>query len=493
MPNYASPYFAAIDLGSNSFHLLVTRLNQGLLEVVDREKEMVQLARGLTVRGKLSVAVQQRAIHCLLRFAERLRNIPATQIRVVGTKALRSAVNAEEFLRKAEKALGHKIEIISGYEEARLVYQGLAHCVANDNNRRLVIDIGGGSTEFIIGRDLEPKLLESLNIGCISGTKLMVRTGDIDAKELRKVYLAAAAEIEQIRPAYVAAGWDIVYGTSGTMRAVAELLADQDGGAIIRRHSLMQLVERLGKQEKLITKNMPKLRRDILPAGIAIIQAIFDQLNIAKIHVADATLKEGLIYDLMGRLDNRDARLDTVAKLQTQYQVDRVQAQRVTETALHFWHQITGPLIPAVSRSKILTWAAMLHEVGLAISHAGHHLHGHYILRNSDLAGFGRYEQYILAELVRGQRKKILGENRFEGFEPQVMQALIPLLVCLRLSVLLHRKREKLNHQPLLKKSGKQFRLVFPAKWLDTHPLTRSGLELEAKHFSAAGLKITFK
>jgi exopolyphosphatase / guanosine-5'-triphosphate,3'-diphosphate pyrophosphatase len=490
MPHLKSPYFAAVDLGSNSFHLLVMRYNQGTMEVVDREKDMVQLARGLTSRGNLSQAVQKRALVCLTRFAERLRNIPSEQIRVVGTKTLRAANNAEIFIKVAEKILGHKIEIISGYEEARLVYQGLARCVSNDNNQRLVIDIGGGSTECIVGRDFSPKLMESLNIGCISASKIM--GSSITRKSMQNAYLAARAELEQIRPAYLAEGWNIVYGTSGTMKAIADVLEADTGDAVIRRDALFSLAERIIRQGGIAHKNLPKLRREVLPAGVAILQAIFDELSIDKIHVADATLKEGLIYDLLGRLDNQDTRILSVQKLQKQYNVDIAQAERVTRSALAFWQTIQSPPIPALSRTKILTWAAMLHEVGLAISHSAHHQHGYYVLRNSDIAGFGRYEQYILADLVRAQRKKMLAD-RFENLEPATVQALIPLLVCLRLAILLHRRREDLDCQPQLIKRGKRYKVVFPNGWLQHHPLTVSGLALEAEHFSEAGLHLGFQ
>jgi len=233
MQSFESPYFAAVDLGSNSFHMIICRVNQDTVETVDRVKDMVQIARGMQ-SGSLAPDAQDRALQCLKRFAERLRGIPASQVRAVGTKSLRSAKNARSFLRDAEQSLGHPIAIISGYEEARLVYKGLAHCVANDNNRRLVIDIGGASTEFIIGRDSEPELLESLNFGCVVFAEKHDLKNQVSARGMRSAYLAACADLEMIRPSYLKKGWDIVYGTSGTMRAIADLVAPVDGGAIIR-------------------------------------------------------------------------------------------------------------------------------------------------------------------------------------------------------------------------------------------------------------------
>ena len=488
MQSFESPYFAAVDLGSNSFHMIICRVNQDTVETVDRVKDMVQIARGMQ-SGTIASDAQERALQCLKRFAERLRGIPVSQIRAVGTKSLRSAKNAKNFLLDAEQALGHPIAIISGYEEARLVYKGLAHCVSNDNNRRLVIDIGGASTEFIIGRDAEPELLESLNFGCVVYSEKHDLKHQVSARGMRAAYLAACADLELIRPAYLKKGWDLAYGTSGTMRAIADLVAPTDGGAIIRASSLRELSAAVIEDSERTLATMPKLRRDVLPAGIAVLRAIFDQLKLDKIHVADASLKEGLIYDTVGRFNNVDARYAAVAKLQSQYHIDLAQAERVARTAITFWRQINSPILPGVSRTKILTWAAELHEVGLGISHAGHHHHGYYILRHSDLAGFGRYEQHILACLVRAHRKKI-SDDRFDGLEKKVKQALLPMLICLRLAVILHRRREDLMSLPELKSVNGTYAVIFAKGWLEENPLTTAGLEKEVEYFRDAAIEL---
>jgi exopolyphosphatase/guanosine-5'-triphosphate,3'-diphosphate pyrophosphatase len=488
MQTFESPYFAAVDLGSNSFHMIICRVNQETVETVDRVKDMVQIARGMQ-SGTIASDAQERALQCLNRFAERLRGIPASHVRAVGTKSLRSAKNARSFLRDAEQTLGHPIEIISGFEEARLVYKGLAHCVANDNNRRLVIDIGGASTEFIIGRDAEPELMESLNFGCVVYSEKHDLKHQVTARGMRAAYLAACADIELIRPAYLKKGWDLVYGTSGTMRAIADLVAPADGGAIIRASSLRELHNAVVEDSERTLQSLPKLRRDVLPAGIAVLRAIFDQLKLEKIHVADASLKEGLIYDTVGRFKNVDARYAAVAKMQSQYHVDLAQAERVARTAIAFWKQIGGPDLPGVSRTKILTWAAQLHEIGMGVSHSGHHHHGFYILRHSDLAGFGRYEQLILACLVRAHRKKIT-EDRFEGLEKTVRQALLPMLICLRIAVILHRRREDVAPLPSLKQSQNNYALVFTRTWLEENPLTTASLEKEVVYLREAGIEL---
>lgn len=489
MLDFESPYFAAIDLGSNSFHMIISRINQDTVETVDREKEMVQIASGMQ-GNRIADDAQERALECLQRFAERLRDIPPNHIRAVGTKSVRSAKNAKQFLRRAEKTLGHPIAIISGYEEARLVYKGLTHCVASDDHHRLVVDIGGASTEFVIGRDTEPELLESLNFGCVVYTERFKLRDKVTESRMRQAYLGARTELEFIRPNFTRRGWDATYGTSGTMRAIADVLTPQDGGALIRAESLHQLHTAIIQDRDSALQGLPRLRREVLPGGVAVLQAIFDSLKLEQIHVADATLKDGLLYDTIGRLGNSDARHSAVVKLQRQYHVDLPQAERVSNCAVRFWQQIDGPPLVGVSRTKVLDWAAKLHEVGLGISHSGHHNHSYYILRHSDLAGFGRYEQHLLAYLVRTHRKK-LNYERLADLEEHTRQGLIPMILCLRLAVILHRRREDLEIKPNLSGGGDRFLLSFPPGWLSQNPLTLSGLEKEIGHFKHLDIQLS--
>ena len=489
-----SPYFAAVDLGSNSFHMIIARLQDGKLDIVDREKEMVQLARGIKADGHLSVAAQTRALDCLKRFAERLRDIPADQIRAAGTKSLRSARKSNTFVRQAEKVLGTPIQIISGYEEARLVYLGLSHSVLNDQNHRLVIDIGGGSTEFIIGKDYEPIIMESLSVGCVTfSERWMSKPAKPTKKDMEKVYLAACAEIEAIRQVYLRMGWRIVYGTSGTARAIADLTAEKDGGAVISKASLEWLAEEVIKNKSILA-HVPSPRSSVVAAGIAILHAVFDQLKIDVMHVGDYALKEGLLYDTLGRLADQDSRARTVKKLQEQYKIDIEHAKRVSDTALYLWKQIDGPVLPGVSRSKILRWAGQLHEIGMSISHSGYHHHGYYLLRNGDIAGFGRYEQYILANLIRTHRKR-LDLEKFGELDDMAIAALTPLLVCLRLATVIHRRREEFDSKelPALTVSGNTYTLKFRRGWLHKHPLTLASLEVEGDQYDRIGVGLEFK
>ncbi len=489
---FDSPYFAAVDLGSNSFHMIIARMNDDRLEVIDRVKDMVQLARGIKKDGHLGMDAQERALSCLARFAERLRDIPRHQIRAVGTKTLRSAAGAKQFIKAAEQALGVPIQIISGYEEARLVYSGLAHSVTNDHTRRLVVDIGGGSTELVIGQDFEAQKLESLSMGCVTCTeKFFSGPSRVTNSTFRKAYLGACTKLEEIRKPYLKTGWDIAYGTSGTIRAIADLLQQRDGGAVITSGSLDWLVGEVCSSKAKLGE-LPSLRKSVLPAGVAILKAVFDQMKLDKMHVGDAALKEGLLYDIIGRFSDDDARQITVSKLLAQYKVDTDQAERVQQTSLALWSQIEGPTLPGVSRTKVLGWAALLHEIGMSISHSGHHNHGYYIIRNSDLAGFGRYEQYILANLVKSHRKGLY-QKKFEDMDEQTMAALIPLMVCLRLAVLINRRREDIVVKPKLGREGRKYRLKLGKRWLEDHPLTLDGLEQEKQYYDSFDISLAWE
>ncbi|MGS2716581.1 Ppx/GppA phosphatase family protein [Eionea flava] len=535
----SNPYFAAIDLGSNSFHLLVVTINDGVIEKIDRVKEMVQIARGLNSTNQLSQAAQDRALHCLRCFQERIRDIPATQIRVAGTKALRSASNANHFLKEAELALGHTIDIISGYEEARLVYLGVSHDISADKGRRLVIDIGGGSTEFVIGEQKQPKLLESLPIGCVTYSDEFFNDKDsnppktITSEMIWKTYYATCIELEAICQQYRHLAWDIAVGSSGTMRAVAQLMQDDVVSGVITKDGLNQLLNQLHTTGSLEnTEIFSKERRNTLPAGTVILSAIFDQLGFEQIHVVDAALKEGLIFDTLSRNprennthDFIDIRDQTVNKMMAQYSVDQEQAARTDQALSHFVKQLPEPIVNGINVKSILHWAAQLHEIGLTISHSGHHHHSYYLLKESDMAGFSRFEQELLALLVATHRRKISADKRVL-LTGENQQALHPSLVCLRLAVLLNQRREdnielpdiaftfvKTHHDAAPEsekvsdnhsssnKSTKQtdnvtnelhINLRFPDNWLEEHPLTYHNLSQEKARLSPLNVTLQF-
>lgn len=484
-----SPYFAAVDLGSNSFHMLIGRLVEGQLEVIDREKEMVQIARGLDRKGNLDEEAKQRALDCLHRFSERLRDLPPEQVRAVGTKTLRAAKKSARFIREAEEQLGHPIQIISGYEEARLVYCGFSHSVINDHKKRLVIDIGGGSTEFIIGEDHDADLLESMNLGCVAFTNLYFGKNIEFKRSMQDAYMAACAELESIRTQYLKHGWDLSYGTSGTIKAIGTILNDQS--LVIERKALAKLMKTTIAEEGVHDKTFSKLRREVLPAGIAILNAIFDQFNIEHLNVSTASLKDGLIFDTSGRFHNADTREITINKLIQRYGIDATQSERVTSMALNLWKGIKKdiPNIAGVARTKALKWASHLHEMGLTISHSNYHKHGHYLLQHSDLGGFGRYEQFIVASLVLLHRKKIKPED-ISSISKSAQYPFLALLICMRLAVRLNRRREDISASFSLSVHKNSFTLSVDKKWLENNPLTYSGLKNEQSQIANAGIEL---
>lgn len=488
----SSHYFVAIDLGSNSFHMLIVRENHFAIEVVDRVKDMVQIARGLK-NGVLNDAAQERALTCLARFKERLRGIPKENIKVVGTKALRAAENAKGFLNAASRELGLPIQIVSGFEEARLVYIGVAQTISHDHRKRLVIDIGGASTEFIIGQDYHPKLLESLTMGCVTFTDHYLTHDDgslnINAKTMKRAYLSACEELEAIRRIYMSKGWDITYGASGTMKTVAELMPENTPTGVVDKTGLYWLYDTVVSEQNSHFEGIAKTRRHVLAGGIAILKAIFDQLDISQLHVSGAALKEGLIYETIGRLQHHDIRDQTVENTQQKYGIDNQQAERVRTTASELFAQINLPPNDVFNQNKILAWAAQLHEIGLSISHSGYHHHGKYILANCDLAGFNRYEQFLLSTLVGLHRRKI-NTAVLDSLSSGHRENILSLVICLRLAVLLNRKRDHLECQPKLRQKGDQVRLEFEPAWLDTHPLTQTSLDQETNYLSRIGIEL---
>ncbi|MCV6614422.1 MAG: Ppx/GppA family phosphatase [Cellvibrionaceae bacterium] len=474
-------YYAAIDLGSNSFHMIIAREDDGTITVIDRVKEMVQIARGLSPEGDLAEDAKTRALDCLACFRERLAEFPASSVRAVGTKALRSADNSD-FLKLAEQALGHPIETVSGYEEARLVYQGVSHAIPQQQGQTLVIDIGGGSTEFIIGRQYQPLLLESLSLGCVTFSQRYFGQCS-NAEAMRNAYLGACAELEVITSSYLDSGWDVAFGASGTIKAVAETIAGSN--AYIDRQRLEALYHHVAANGIEDDGNLTKLRREVLPAGIAILKAVFDQLQLENLHVADAALKEGLIYDIVGRLGDRDVRDDTIANLSKRYQVDIAHAQRVSQLATQLLQEL--PLTPEFHKlihpQKLLHWAAMVHEIGLSVAHNDHHLHGHYLLRHSDMAGFSRLEQHWLAQLVKLHRKKLP-----ITWADNLPKNLATCLVCLRLAVLFHRNRQTPAFDIHI--AADNGSLVLKVERLADYPLTLKNITLEQEYLSPLGIEL---
>jgi exopolyphosphatase/guanosine-5'-triphosphate,3'-diphosphate pyrophosphatase len=484
--------YAAVDLGSNSFHLLVARREHGELRVIDRIKEMVRLGGGLDEDGQLDPVVQERAFACLARFGQRLRGIPMDNLRAVGTQTFRRMKNANAFLMIAETALGCSIDIIAGREEARLIYLGVTQGVSGHQDRRLVIDIGGGSTELVIGEGLQPLEMESLQYGCVSLTRQFFGDGRITAKRWKKAERSVMADLQELRVRYLTLGWDSVIGSSGTIKAVEEICRQQ--GWIekdINADALHLLRDRLLEFETIDAVHLAGLserRHPVLVGGLVMMHACFKALEIESLKISPYALREGVLHDLLGRLDNQDPRDKTVDAFMSRYSVDREQVNRVKQAALKACDKITDGMFLRPAHRQLLGWAVDLHETGLGVSHSQFQLHSGYLVENSDMTGFTRQEQSFLAALVRNHRRAIP-----KGFADQLPARLLePLrmtLFCLRFASILCRSRED-EAIPSFRLSGgdSMIKVSFPDKWKDSHPLTMFDLKQESKDLESIGL-----
>lgn len=486
---------AAVDLGSNSFHMIVARWHEGEVITVDRMKETVRLASGLDARNRLSAEAQERALACLGRFGQRLQNMPAGSVRALGTNTLRKARGARRFLEEAERALGHPVEIIGGREEARLIYLGVAHTLADDGGRRLVIDIGGGSTEFIIGERFEPQLAESLQMGCVTFSGLHFADGRITARRFRQAELHAQLELQPIVAAYRALGWEQALGSSGTMLAVDRIL-HESGLEKTRGMSLPTLEAlraRMIEMEHVDRLSLPGLsddRRPVIAGGLAVIIGAFRALGIERLTTSDGALREGVVHDLFGRFRHEDVRGKTIQHLRKRFAVDAAHAERVVAEARRLFDPVAEAWGLDESGGDLLSWAAGLHEIGLALAHSRYHKHGEYLLAHADLPGFSRLEQSDLALLVRVHRRR-LHERLFEELPKARRKRLMRLAILLRLAVLLHRSRTDAR-VPLagVSATSKGVAIEFEAGWLAEHPLTAADLEHEAEQLTALGFTL---
>ncbi|QWE19472.1 exopolyphosphatase [Polynucleobacter corsicus] len=493
----ATDLVAAVDLGSNSFRMLVAQVvktpSGTQLRPIDTLRESVRLAAGLTDNKLLGNDAYQRGITAIRRFGERIRGFDPANVRAVATNTLRVAKNAPHFIQEAEEALGFPIEVIAGVEEARLIYIGAAHEVPAVQGNRLVVDIGGGSTELIIGKGYEPRLMESLYIGCVSHSLRFFPKGNIDSHAFKEAELAARREIQVISGAYLNAGWKQVIGSSGTARALAELIAannfnDQKDGSdgLITRDGLRAMKKHLLKYEHINQVELQGLkddRRSVWPGGLAIMIAVFDELGIESMEVTDAALRIGVLYDLLGRSQHEDMRFVTVEQFMQRYAVDREQAKRVGNLAAEFLAQLPRP--DEESRADniaLLQWAANLHEIGLSISHNGYHKHSAYIAGNADMPGFSKNDQARLAALLIGHTGKLGKLANNASFSDWRM------LFCIRLAQVLCRGRSDIN-LPKVKVSehSGDYLVSLSKDWAKEHPLTEFSLQKEAAEWKRIG------
>ena len=493
---------AAIDLGSNSFHMQVGRVEGDQLFYLDSIKEPVRLASGLTANKRLDAASQRRALNCLARIGERLQNMPPGAVRAVGTSALRVAKNSPEFLAKARAALGFEIEIVAGREEARLIYLGVSHSLPLTQTPRLVVDIGGGSTECIIGVGYEARERESLRMGCVVFSKQYFPAGVVSRKAMDAADTAARVEIQLVAGAFrnrlAAPVWVEAVGSSGTARALAEIcrLNGHTGAQpddCITLAGLRWLRERLIKAGQVDNLELPGLkpdRRPVIAGGLAIMLSLFEELGIERMNVAQGAMREGILWDLLGRVHDSDMRELTVSQFQRRYLVDAKQADRVARMATQLAQQYSQSQQPPLTDEALraLAWASLLHEIGISIAHSGFHKHGAYILENADMPGFSRRDQTRLAALVRASRGG-LGKLGFSRADPNW-----PLILCLRLAVLFNSGRNNPNLPDMqLECLDDACELHLPAAWLNANPLTRAALddELKAWRDAAPNVRLT--
>ena len=487
---------AAVDLGSNSFHMVVARYSHGQLVILDRLREMVRLAGGLTNSGRLDDAATDRALRCLERFGQRIRAMHADSVRVVGTSALRLARRKRWFLERARAALGHPIEIISGLEEARLIYAGVVHTSPSSPDKRLVIDIGGGSTEVVIGEGFNPLLLESLSVGSVGLSSSYFEDGKISEKRFERARTEVRLELEPIQEAYKKLGWLQAFGSSGTVRVIADVVRRLNPGAPhLTPDNLRSLADRViaaGHIDDLDLVDVDAERAPVFPSGLAILLEIVESLRVDRVRVAEGAMREGLLYDLMGRFTNEDARVRSVRAMEKRYHVDAPQADRIEATAAALLEQVESDWgLEDPLAESILRWSARLHESGLDIAHSKYHRHSAYLLQHADMPGFPREEQLLLSALVGGHRRQLSLEPLEDLLPPWDRHAEL-LTVLLRLSVLLHRGR---SPQPLpeviLRVKGRSMTLELPQRWMKEHPLTLEDLEQERIYLKEAGFRLT--
>ena len=490
---------AAVDLGSNSFHMIVAKLEEnGSLKIIDRIKEQVRLGAGLNSRNYLDQETQERALDCLDRFSQRLKNIHKKDIRIAGTNTLRIAKNANKFIKLAKKVLNHPIDIISGVEEARLVYHGAIYSLAELGEKRLVVDIGGGSTEIIIGQNLKPQKLESLEMGCVSVTKKYFSDGKITHSRIKKADIFARQLIEPIRNQYIKTGWVQCVGTSGSIRSISKvLLATGITDGSITDKGLKQLLDKVSTFELIDEIKLDGLssdRQQVFLGGIIILNAVFEALKLKLMTASDGALREGLMLDIVGRINHEDIRDASVTTLANRYDVRREHAGNVALSCLHLYGELAEVWsIEDESFQNLLLWAAQLHEIGLAISHSRHQRHSAYLVLNSDLPGFSMQEQKLLSLLVRYHRQKFLLDE-FESFSPKYRKQFISLIIILRISVILNRSIPSYQEPDYtIEVEKKTLILRFPKYWFDDNPLTMADLTNEIDYISVAGFKLKIK
>ncbi len=489
-------HLAAVDLGSNSFHMVVARIDDGHIHILDNLKEMVRLGAGLDEKGNLSRSACARALACLERFGERVHDLPAGAVAAVGTKTLRQAKNSRQFVRKASKALGHPISVIGGKEEARLVYLGVSHSLVAEDGKRFVMDIGGGSTELILGENFEPLHLRSLDMGCVSMSRKFFANEKLSPKQWKKAGIAAHLELRSVRRYFQKADWNSATGASGTIKAVGRVVQglglDPYSITLESLYRIRDIMIEAGRLDGLSLPGLKSDRKPVFAGGLAVLIATFEALKIKNMQVSEGALREGLLYERLGRIQSEDTRLKTIISVQQRFQISRKHARRVSKKAHQLLTACEKEWHLRLEDAEILHWASSLHEIGLAVSLSGYQKHGAYLLDHADLPGFSFAEQDWMSVLVRCHRKK-LSKELCSDFPEEEKETGLRLVVLLRLATLLHRSRKEetaVIETIIPEKNG--LTLQFAKGELEQHPLQLASLEQEASYLKKVGFMLHF-
>lgn len=494
LPTLRGEYYAAVDLGSNSFHMVVVHVLHGNVQIVGKIKQKVRLAAGLDDEMELDLASMQRGWNCLQSFAERLQDIPKSNVKVVATATLRLAHNASTFLSRAEEILGLGINVISGEEEARQIYLGVAYTSANEGSS-LVIDIGGASTEIIFGNDMTPISLTSLDMGCVTFMERYFTNGVLSEDNFARAQQAATSLLDAVKEEFLCFDWQNCLGASGTPQAIVEILVNQGISDAIRLDYLYELRRQCiecKSMDSLQIEGLSEARRAIFPSGLAILICLFEQLRIQEMNISGGALREGLIYGMLDSMNDNDRREQTLNQTIQRFRIDIVHARNVHSVAEALCEQVceqTG--ICNFDTDAVLEAACMLHELGMHIEYKHYHQHGAYILSYIDLPGYTQLQKTTIKDLVKNHRQAINVED-FAAYHEEVSPMIVNLLRALRIAIVVSIRRADLSVPPIqLTIDEDHWRLEFPDGWLKNHPLINAELNNEAWLQHKAGWQLS--